>query len=139
MILPIIFVLVLTASILLALRSMGNYRTKASQSKVPFGVFLVQKPEQLTVDTLNALYATLTKESRIISFERLAKGSRKALVIYGPKAVLTPFTELLGLLELEDYAVNTKSPVVNGIEVGMIPNAATVMSASKLLTEPMYW
>ena len=67
-----------------------------------YSIFLIRRPEFFTLQTLETI-SDLCK-GKILSFERLFKGSSKALVIFGPKKILSGrFSEILELLELEDY------------------------------------
>ena len=50
------------------------------------------------------LHSLTEKDRQIISLERLFRGQKSALVIFGPKEVLRKFAEQLNLLELEDYS-----------------------------------
>ncbi len=65
------------------------------------GVFLIRAPHNLTAELLEKIKNRFNR-GEIISFERLFKGSKSALVVFGPRS-LTDFSEL-SLLELEDYS-----------------------------------
>lgn len=97
----LIFFIILAISLFLAYLSMKDYQEIPKIEK-QYGIYLVRKPEFLTSELIGTI-ADLCKE-KILSFERLFKGRSSALVIFGPKKILTErFNEILGLLELEDY------------------------------------
>ena len=101
----IIFFIILFVSLVLAYFSMRDYQEIPKVEK-EYGIYLIRKPQFLTLQTLNTIF-DLSK-GKILSFERLFKGRSQALVIFGPKKILSSrFSEILGLLELEDY---TKVP-----------------------------
>lgn len=69
--------------------------------KQRYSAYLIRKPEFLTKPILETIL-DLTK-GKLLSLERLYKGTSSALVIFGPKILETRFGDLLSLLELEDY------------------------------------
>jgi len=92
---------------------MKDYQEIPSGEK-EYSLYLIRKPLFLTSQILSAL-VNLSK-GKIISLERLFKGQTSALVIFGPKKILEAhFSDILGLLELEDY---TKVSEVISWEVG---------------------
>ncbi len=97
----LIFGGVLAISYLLALRSMRDFQEIPGEDE-GYSLFLIRKPQELTVETLKLLYDNFLKSGQVISFERLFKGDRSALVIFGPVR-LTAVLKNLDLLELEDY------------------------------------
>ncbi len=101
-ILIILFVLVVLASFLLAFYSMKDFHTKPNPD-FEYALFLVRSDNGLKVNALSAIFAKAAERDLLISLERLFKGDKKAWVIYGPKKILLPYKEDLGLLELEDY------------------------------------
>lgn len=99
----ILFLVVMGVSFVLAFRSMGGYHEVPSVS-VPFSVFLVGNPQAFSLGTLRRIHEAALKGKFILSFERLFKGSRRALVVFGPVGILRPFSLELGLSEIEDYS-----------------------------------
>ncbi len=101
--------LVIIASFALALKSMSDYKERPANFKEAYGLFLIQNPGGLKVELLTRLHNLLIKKRFIISLERLYKGDKRALVIYGPNSVLSAISSELGLLELEDYTANSSA------------------------------
>lgn len=87
----------------MALKSMANFREKPINFKVNYSLYLVRKTEFVTSELINKLYQSILAEGLIISFERLFKGFKKALVVFGPVHILSRYSQIMGLLELEDY------------------------------------
>lgn len=109
----ILFVLVLLISYVLALRSMRDF------TEVPtYGLFLIRNIQSLNEHLLNLIYQDLQQTNLAVSFERLFKGQESALVVFGPRTVLTKFIKPLNLLELEDYT-NIDKDMVAGWEIGV--------------------
>ncbi len=108
-----IFLIVIFVSFILAFFSMRDYQEVPDKKKAQ-SVFLIQNPTALTLEVINLLHHEVGEG--ILSLERLFKGSKSALVLFGPKPVLEKFGSL-NLLELEDY---TRVPVekVTAWEVG---------------------
>lgn len=100
----LLFLIVLAVSLILAIKSMDDYRAQPLNFGAVYSLFLIRKPDALTPKLLQQIYDQLSPERLIISFERLFKGPKKALVVYGPESVLHPFFHDLDLLELEDYS-----------------------------------
>ena len=101
----IIFFAILSISLVLAYLSMRDYQEIPKLEK-EYGIFLVRRTEFFTIQTLETILDLC--KGKILSFERLFKGNSRAFVIFGPKKILQGrFSEILGLLELEDY---TKVP-----------------------------
>ena len=99
----ILFVVVLGISLFLAYESMANYHENPRHNTITHTLFLIRKPENLTSDLLKKIYQQAQKDRLTVSFERLIKGSREALVVFGPAVLLSHLTAL-DLLELEDYS-----------------------------------
>lgn len=99
----IIFLLIAIVSFVLALRSMVNFRQNPKDLSSDWGIFLIGKPENLTDELLDSLYQVCLKKRLIISLERLFKGNRSALVVFGERSIINQFSQTLSLLELEDY------------------------------------
>ncbi|TSC66298.1 MAG: Uncharacterized protein CEO21_226 [Microgenomates group bacterium Gr01-1014_80] len=103
----ILFFIILSVSFVLAYSSMRDYQEVPASEK-EYSLYLIRKPQFLTSQLLGALI-NLSK-GKIISLERLFKGESSALVIFGPRKVLEGhFSEILGLLELEDYTRVTQA------------------------------
>lgn len=98
----VIVIIVLAVSFFLAMRSMSNYQYTPKTSSRSSSLFLIQAENVLTAEIMDQLYGQL-RATEIISLERLFKGSKRALVIYGPEEVIKQFLNTLQPLELEDY------------------------------------
>ncbi len=113
-----LFVVIIVISFVLALRSMRNYLESPKHFKAPYAVYLIQKPQMLDAKMVEELYKAVLPSRSILSFERLFKGSRRALVLFGPTETLSKFSDTLGLLELEDYTKRATLANITGWEVG---------------------
>lgn len=81
-----------------------------------YGVFLIRDPKSLNLQSLIKLQ---TENQRLIlSFERLFKGSKSALVLYAPRDIITKFSNFKPL-ELLDYSKN-KGKSVNDSKSGEV-------------------
>ncbi|MDO8638027.1 MAG: hypothetical protein Q7R43_00500 [Candidatus Daviesbacteria bacterium] len=100
----VLFFIVVIASFILALKSMGDYQERPLGMGLKYSLFLVQNPNMLTGDILKNIYDEALKSNTIISIEKLFKGEKTALVIFAPKELTDKFTGTLNLLELEDYS-----------------------------------
>lgn len=99
----ILFALVIAVSLCLALQSMYDYQESPGHFKTEYGLFLIRNTAALNASVFDSIHAQTVKDGFIISLERLFKGSKSALVIFGPKDILGAFSARLNLLELEDY------------------------------------
>lgn len=63
-----------------------------------YSLFLIRNPQSLVEET----FSKLLKETEVVSFERLYRGDRSAVVLYAPKVLIEKFPEFKPL-ELEDY------------------------------------
>ena len=97
---------------------MKDYQEIPSQTGEEYGVFLIRKPYQFSPDLLTSFHADCLDSGLVISFERLVKGTKSALLVYGPKKLLINHKNILDLLELEDYAANVQEGIL-AWEVGM--------------------
>lgn len=97
-----LFILVLAISFILAVQSMRDYR-EISFLDDSYSLFLVRKIKALDRSVLSSLYDECLRLDLSLSFERLIKGKKSALVIFGPKRVIGKFISYFDLLELEDY------------------------------------
>lgn len=100
----ILFAVTFAISLFLAYRSMSDYYEQASHFPVPYSQYLVGSPEALTAEVLYRLHQSAYDGRLILSFERLFKGNRRALVVFGPTTLLHSLVEPLKLTELEDYS-----------------------------------
>lgn len=104
---------------------MQDYMEKPADFSSLNALYLIQKPEGLTEELLGEIHRELMTESQLVSFEKLYKGEKRALVIFGPVSVLKNFELKLNLLELEDYTKkisevqNKSSGEVSAWEVGL--------------------
>ena len=113
----VLFLLVLLISLLLAYRSMRDFRLTPTKARLDYGLFLIRNPDGLTKDLLDTIHADIAKNNLIFSLERLFRGNESALVIFGPKNILKVFDNL-NLLELEDYTKGD-SLEISAWEVGL--------------------
>lgn len=97
----ILFLLIVAISFLLAYRSMKDFREIPKGDQ--YSLFLIRQPHSLNKDLLEQLWNDSLQEGQILSLERLFKGRSSALVVFGSKRILTKYTNLLNLVELEDY------------------------------------
>lgn len=104
----ILFALVIAISFVLALASMRDFQQSPGHFNTEYGLFLIRNTAGLSAQILDAVHSRIVKEGLIISLERLFKGSKSALVIFGPKDILFTFQPKLNLLELEDYTAINK-------------------------------
>lgn len=93
MIWVIIIAVTILVSVILAFRSMKDYRDLPA-SKQPLSLYLVRNRGALNTDLFQRL-------DQIVSVERIFKNGEDAVVIYGPTSLIQNFPEL-NLLELED-------------------------------------
>lgn len=114
----LLFLLVIAISFVLALKSMKDYQEIPEKTGTDYGLFLIKRSEALTKELLTSVHDNFLKAGGIISFERLVKGDKSALVVFGPKGILTGFKDTLNLLELEEYTgINVKE--ASAWEVGV--------------------
>ncbi len=101
----VLFLLIIAVSIILAFRSMEDYQELPHQSGIEHGLYLIRNTAGFDTSILNSIGETMIcSDSPVVSIERLFKGSETALTIFGPKTILSQFTDKLDLLELEDYS-----------------------------------
>lgn len=117
-----LFFIIIAISFLLAYQSMKDFAEKPSALGKDYSLFLIRNPQALSIKLLEELHALTLKTGHIITLERLFKGPKSAVVIFGPKSILDNYPDL-NLLELEDYTnipetdiiaweVGTKDPVL---------------------------
>jgi hypothetical protein len=112
----ILFVLTFV-SLLLTMRSLQNYREKAKDVPVEYGLYLIRYPQLVTETVIDHIMHQSIKIGASIAFEKLAKGDRKALVVYGPKQILQSFVTSMSFMEIEDYTIHADSRHINAWEV----------------------
>lgn len=103
-----IFLITIVVSVILALRSMRDYHEVPLHPQIPYSLFLIKNEAGLTEDLLKQISEMIGKKRLIISFEKLFRGSKKALVVYGPVTVIEQLGKELDLTELEDYSLKSK-------------------------------
>lgn len=96
----VLFFLIIAISLVLAYQSMKDYVEKPALSS--YSLYLVRNP-LFTAQLLDEIHSAISPQDGIISFEKLFKGQKSALVVFGPKGILEKFKSQLNLLELEDY------------------------------------
>ena len=128
----LLFGLVLAISFVLAAKSMRDFQ---EISPADNGLYLIRSPGGLSYEVLNALQQSL-KPGQLLSLERLFKGDKSALVIFGPKDLLK--VSVLDLLELEDYTFVTEQ--VSAWEIrGGTGNWRGIFTNLKLLESEHFW
>lgn len=137
----ILFILIVAISFVLAIRSMKDF-AQTPQSNDDYSLFLIRNVSGLNGQLLNSIRANV-KSALNISFERLFKGKKSALVVFGPRKPLLNYKDSLDLLELEDYT-NVNAEHISCWEVAIKNNAP---SGEKLFinlpefsdTEQFFW
>lgn len=94
-------------SLILAYISLTDYQYQPADTKESYGLFLVQKSHLVDDKAISELYLKLRPKRLMVSFERLFKGGKRALVVYGPLSVFRDFQDRWGLVEIEDYSLTT--------------------------------
>lgn len=105
-----LFLIILVSSFVLAYLSMKDYQE--IPSILENSLYLIRNPAAFNEALIINLHEELAKVGSSISLERLFKGEKKALVIFGPKKILQRFGDLQ-LLELEDYTNVSKEHVTS--------------------------
>lgn len=103
----ILFFIIIIVSFIFALKSMSDYQGQPLALKLKYSLFLVKNPTALTVEVLKNIHDETAKNNTIISLEKLFKGEKIALVIFAPSELMNKFSNILNLLELEDYSLKT--------------------------------
>lgn len=109
----ILFFIIIILSFVLALKSMNDYQGQPLALKLQYSLFLVKNPTEFTLEILQDIHEETSKNNTIISLEKLFKGEKTALVIFAPKELLNKFSNVLNLLELEDYSLKE----INNVKV----------------------
>lgn len=112
-----LFLLVMGISFVLAFASMRDFQEIPIKSKEEYGLYLIRNTSGLKPSLFGTIRDHLSG-GLTISIERLFKGAKSALVIFGPKRILEQFSSLLDLLELEDYSQDLESTQVLAWEIG---------------------
>lgn len=99
-----LFLIIVAISFLLAFQSMKDFQITPKLTGSQYALFLIKNPENLDSQILDRIYDAISKTGSIITLERLFKGSKSALVIFGPRSILSLFIDDLGLVELEEYS-----------------------------------
>ncbi len=127
----ILFFLVVAISFVLALKSMKDFIDIPANASQEYGLFLIRKIQAVNADLLNHLNGRLLESNLILSIERLFKGKKSALVIYGPRKLLLSLNHVLDLLELEDYTdVNVEQ--ISAWEIGIKDLSAEWVSGQNI-------
>lgn len=140
----ILFILVVVISFILAYLSMKDYKEAPKLTKKEYSLFLIRKGVNLTVSVLESILIKAREENFIISLERSFKGEKSALTIFGPKNMLSQFSQVLGLLELEDYTKISPSDI-SVWEVGLkkekgdFPYKGSLFNFPPLSSEEQFW
>lgn len=121
-----LFFLVIAISFILALLSMREYQEIPFKSKEEYSLYLIRNTINLDAKHLISLREHIATDGLLISIERLFKGQKAALTIFGPKRIMESFRVDLGLLELEDYSLNLNSADMHIWEMGTKNKALNV-------------
>lgn len=114
----VLFFIVIAISFILALQSMKDYQEIPLKPNEKYALFLIRNTENLNIQVLASIREHIAKDGLIISFERLFKGKRAALTVFGPKRILEKFADNLALLELEDYSLDLNTSDAHLWEMG---------------------
>lgn len=123
---------------------MRDYHEKPESFSKAYSLFLIGKQDGLAPGLLDSIYQKSLPEKPILSFERIFKGSKRALVVYGPTAtLLDQFKEPLGLTEVEDYSKKTEGKI-SAWEVGSKGNLSLekfdlLKEVHDLKTDEQFW
>lgn len=110
-----LFAIIILVSLILAFRSMRDYAEMPVHSDTHYSLYLIKNEAGLNEETLTSIDQVINQKRLIVSFERLYKGSKQALVVYGPVVILKQFATTLDLMELEDYSLKYNDPLPSGI------------------------
>ncbi len=140
----ILFVLIVVISFILAARSMRDFTETQTQGE-EYSLFLIRNTNKLNRELFSLFRNDLLHSGSFISFEKLFKGKKSALVVFGPRKLLINYKDTLSLLELEDYT-NVNVEQISAWEVGL-KNTAEIDNGQKLFeglppmleTEHFWW
>lgn len=116
----ILFALVVLISFILAIQSMRDFAELPSKDG-DYGLFLIRNIGGLNAQVLDSIRSRLLRSGSIISFERLFKGKKSALAVFGGGKLLLNYQDSLNLLELEDYT-NVNAEHISAWEAGIKGN-----------------
>lgn len=137
----ILFFLVVAISFILAAMSMRDFQQIPSITQ-EYSLFLIRNTKALDKSVLDTLYNELSKSDLIISFERLIKGNKSALVVFGPTKLISSFKDSFDLLELEDYT-NVDLEKISAWEVGVtngaVESGKVFKSLPQLSDSEQFW
>ncbi len=105
-----IFASIIFVSFILAFISMRNFR-EIPEKKVEYSLFLVGNPKALTNEIIAFLHKETSNSGLVLSIEKLFKGKKEAVIIFGPKQILEKLKGL-DLLELEDYVKFDENSII---------------------------
>lgn len=94
---------------------MRDYVQIPIHSDTLYSLYLIKNEAGLNEIILESIDQIINQKRLIVSFERLYKGSKQALVVYGPVVVLKEFADTLNLMELEDYSLKYKDKLPSRI------------------------
>lgn len=133
----VLFLLIIAASFILALQSMRDYQEIPQKSQEEYSLYLVRQTKGLNENVLDLICENLGNKGLIFSVERLVKGGKSALVLFGPKRILDNFIRDLDLLELEDYSQDLDQTNILAWEVNV--KAPVKISWPKLDHHEQFW
>lgn len=114
-----LFLLIVAISFVLAFQSMRNYQEPARvKPKEESALYLIRNLNNLNGKLLESLRGHISSAGLAVSIERLFKGRKAALTIFGPKRIIEKFKAELDLLELEDYTLGLSGEDLHMWEVG---------------------
>lgn len=140
----ILFLIILAASLILAWRSMTDYYEQSANFSTPYSLYLVGNHQAVNEELLNKLHQESLSRKFVISWERLFKGLKRALVVFGPAVVLKPWEKQLQLVELEDYSQKVKGQLKTW-EIGLKRKAGAplidnlISSVPQLAEDEEFW
>jgi len=105
----LLFILILAVSFLLAYRSMKDYDKKNHFPEKVGSLYLIRNPKALDSQTIELIANKAALKRVSFSIERLYKGNKSALVIFGLPVLFEEIYQKLDLLELEDYVHTNQS------------------------------
>lgn len=122
-------------SLILAYISLTNYQYQPADAQESYGLFLVQKSHLVDERAIGELYLKLQPKKLMVSFERLFKGGKRALVVYGPLSVFRDFQDRWGLVEIEDYSLTAHLDHITLWEMKARTLPKRVWAVSSLVSE----
>ncbi len=127
-------------SFILAYSSMRDLQESPKDFNLTYGLYLIRREDGLTEALLEKVHQELTPERALISFEGLMKGTKRALTIFGPAAILRAFIVPLDLLELEDYSKQSEeTKKARFWEAGFKKGVSQSVAFPELLPNEQIW